>query len=159
MIGLNENQQYISPRENITVIEKCIGERPKRTELNRPGIIKLNLNCEIYTDKIIVYPKYTRTRAGIMNLPVTNRTPGIKVRDIKNISGKLADLPPPSRTIFKNFNEEFIELDGEISSSRKTLIDLKKIEPVERHIVRNVILGITSVVILIIIICLIKCLC
>lgn len=150
VIGLNDNQHYISPRDNVTIIEKCIGQIPNKASLDRPGIIKLDVNCELYTDKIIVYPKYTRTRAGIINLPVANRTQGIKIRDLKSIGGKLKELPPSPKTVFENFNEEFIELDEEITNNRKTLNDLKPVQPLERHPIRNTIIGIIIVIILII---------
>lgn len=160
VIGLNDNQHYVSPKDNISILEKCIGQTPIKSIISRPGIIKLDVNCELYTDKIIIYPKYTKTRAGITNLPAPNRTQGIKVGDLKNIEGRLVDLPPPPKTIFKNFNEEFIELDNEIANNQKTLNDLKMVQPVERHTIRNTLLATSLIVVFIITFCILKkCLC
>lgn len=160
VIGLNDNQHYVSPKNNITFVEKCIGQIPIKSIIDQSGIVKLDVNCELYTDKIIIYPKYTRTRAGVINLPVANRTQGIKIRNLKSIGNKLNDLSPPPKTIFKNFNEEFIELDEEILNNQKTLNDLKKVKPIEIHTIRYTMIASTIFIALIIICCLIrKCLC
>lgn len=160
IIGLNNNQYYISPKTNLTIIERCIGQIPSKTIVDRPGIIKLDINCELYTDKIIIYPKYTRVRAGITNLPTANRTQGIKIRELRNIESKFKDLPPPPKIIFKNFNEEFAEIDDEISDNQKTLRDLETVQPLEQHVWRNTLLGSSLIFITIIIFCIIKkCFC
>lgn len=61
IIGLNNNQHYVFPNNNISITEKCIGKKQHKTYIIRPGIIKLDENCELYTNKIIIYPNNTRT--------------------------------------------------------------------------------------------------
>lgn len=158
IIGLDNNQHYVSPKNNITIIERCIGQQPIKSILSKPGILRLDENCALYTDKIIVYPKYVRTRAGIADLPVTNRTQGIRISDMKNFPTKLTDLPP-LKTVFKNFYEDF-DINNELTKYNQTLQKIHKIEPVERHVLRNATIGTTLIVVTIIACWLIRrCIC
>lgn len=164
IIGLNENQYYMYPRTTISVTEKCMEQSPVKFLISSPGIIKLDVNCELYTDKIIIYPRNTRVRNGIADLPVTNRTQGIKIDDWVKIGGKLENQPPPVRTIYKNPTDSFENIMGGIETSRTQLKEkteeVEKMETDYGHTIRDSIIGCTIIVVSLIIFCVIKkCLC
>lgn len=156
IVNLNKNQYFISPKNNISLVEKCVDQNLSNSIIDQAGIITLDTECELYSDKVIFYPKNTRVHSGITNLPVPNNTLGIEISDLKNVKSYLQNLPPSPQLTFKNLSASLLELKEKIATGRKTLNNLKKIRPIENHWFRNYVIGGSLTIVLITLICLIK---
>lgn len=160
IIDLGNNLQFVSPNGTLVIREKCIGGKSTRHEISQPGFLRQNVNCEISTDKMIIFPKYSRTKTGIQHLPVPNRTLNLKLEDFShsNTKGRI-ELPPP-KTVFRNFQSKFAKLHDQAQRGEKMLKKLDTISPINQHLLRNTVIGITAILILVLIaLCVIKSCC
>lgn len=154
IIGLDENRYFVSPYKSMYMKENCLHEIPKVSHIDVVGIMELNLNCEMVTDNLKIFPKFIKTRAKIHDLPVANRTQGIKIMNLTNIPSRLDKLPPQPQTVYMNYNEKFGELLNDTKKAEKTLNETKLVHKIERNMLRN---GIICVFVFIIICLLTKC--
>lgn len=121
----------------MTIRENCLHEIPRETSINQVGILKLNLNCEIIIDTFKISPKFIKTRTQIHDLPVANRTQGIKIMNLTDIALHMDKIPPQPKTVYMNFNEKFNNLHNETTSETKMLNESKLVKKIERNMLRN----------------------
>lgn len=118
---LNENNYFVSPKEKTTVIENCRKMKSKYSTIKKPGILKLEMNCEIIINKRKITPKFTKIRGKIIDLPSTNRTRGINIKNINSLGTKIDKVPPHPEMEFLNFNEGYEKLVNDTWDETKRL--------------------------------------
>lgn len=113
IIRLGDNLHFISPRSSTPIKENGLRELPTYSNINQVGILNLDASCDITINMEKLFSRYIRTRSGINNLPISNKTTVIKFKNIENLSKRLDGLPDQPRTVVMNFNERIISLKND----------------------------------------------
>lgn len=150
IIRLGDNLHFISPRASTAIKENCLRELPTDSVIGQVGILNLDANCDITIDKKILFSKYVRTRSGINNLPISNRTTVIKIKNIKSLSKKLDGLSDQPRTVVMNFNERFAPLKNDTARLIEITQRIGKEGKIDREFREELIYGTIILIVLLV---------
>lgn len=122
ILRLGDNLHFISPRSPTSVKENCLRELPTDSKIDQVGVLTLDINCDITIDKKKMFPRHIRSGTSIYDLPISNRTTIVKIKNIKGLSKQMDGMPDQPRTVVMNVNERFAPLRNDTSA----LIELTK---------------------------------
>lgn len=157
VIELNENHYFVTPKKKTKVIENCRKRKSEYTTIEKDGILKLDMNCEIIINKRKITPKFTKIRGKIINLPSANRTFGINIKNISSLGTKLDKSSSYPEMEFLNFNEGYEKLVNDTLVESKRLHDHPPISKMALDVAFYITIGTTILIALIIVWVLVKC--